>query len=570
VGTTILPAVLYGRKSTDRQEASVREQLEWGRRTADLRAVQLAAQFTDEGVSGSEIARRDGLQQLIRFIESRTATDPVRVIVCWSIDRLSRSDTLETFEVLSRVRRAGVRTIITNSKDYDLHNMTDRTLLAVEQDFTNSGYVRKLSENTTRALVSRARDARWLGRVPYGYRIGTDGRLTPGDPERVEAVRWLYATYSATGASLKELARKLVERGAPPPTAAGWSRFAVYTILRNQAYTGLYRWNTQRTGRHYRVKECQVTEVRPDDAPPAVPGAKGRRRVRNVAADVIEVRDAHPAIIDAETFAAVAKRLERNRHRRTSPTRGRVWPLSGLARCQNCGGRMVGRIDRQRCNGKTYTYQVLYCSRAGVHGCDRCRTHRIAEERVILEAAALIQERLGNPELLAELQADFAALAREHVSEGEAELQRLRDRLAELDRRIDQGAENLLLCPQSVRDRAAAKLEQWQTERSRVAREILTLETAAENRDGTAVRAAELLEVAARFQESVELAMREGDRAKVRDCFAFFTESVRLEFKHGRELRNGSRRTYLAKLEVDLLDDVAQLLGTGIPTLWRR
>ena len=27
---------------------------------------------------------------------------PVRVVVCWSIDHLSRSDTLETVEILSR------------------------------------------------------------------------------------------------------------------------------------------------------------------------------------------------------------------------------------------------------------------------------------------------------------------------------------------------------------------------------------------------------------------------------------------------------------------------------------
>ena len=68
---------------------------------------KVAAEFTDSGVSGSEIARRDGLQQLIRFCDARK-TDPVRVVICWAMDRLSRSDVIDTYEVLAKLRRAGL------------------------------------------------------------------------------------------------------------------------------------------------------------------------------------------------------------------------------------------------------------------------------------------------------------------------------------------------------------------------------------------------------------------------------------------------------------------------------
>jgi DNA invertase Pin-like site-specific DNA recombinase len=564
----ILPGVVYARKSTDRQEASVREQQQWAARAAEVNKVQVAAEFADEGVSGSEIAARDGLQQLIRFVEGRTA-DPIRVVVCWSIDRLSRSDTLETFEVLSRLRRAGVRSILTNSKTYDLHDMTDRTLLAVEQDFTNNHFLKKLSEGTTRSLNTRAKDGRWLGRIPYGYVIGPDGRLTPGDPDAVEAVRWLFAAAATTAASLRELARKMTARGAPPPKGE-WTRYTVHTILRNVAYTGTYRWNAHTLAKHCHVRGGEVAAVNPGDVPPARPGAKVRPRVRNAPADVVEIRDAHPALVDPETFRAVAKRLAAHRHRRTTPTRGRVWPLSGLVRCGNCGARMVGRSDLHKFNGKSYTYEILTCSGTGLRGCGTCRTNRVRQERIVAEVAALIRERFTDPDQLAELRGEVDAAARAEQDVTEGARGQLRDRIADLDRRIDRGAENLLLCPPAVRDRAAAKLTDWQAERDQLARDLMALEAAAENRQGTAARVAEALGVLATLEESVAAATAAGDLEAVRDLFAGVVREIRLQFRHGRQLRNGSRRTWLAAVQVDLLPEVSYLLSSRTRTRWPR
>jgi DNA invertase Pin-like site-specific DNA recombinase len=572
MGTQILPApaVIYTRRSTDRQESSLGEQLTWARRAAELHRLGAAGEFSDDAVSGSEIGLRDGLQDLIRFVESRTTGDPIRVVVTWSNDRLSRSDTLETFEVLSRLRRAGVQTILTNARSYDLHDPTDRTLLAVEQDFTSRGYVRRLSENTTRALLTRAGEGRWLGRVPYGFVIGPAGKLVPGEPVRADAVRWLFTTYATTGATLRDLAKAIQARGVPgpltpDPTApkqnagrknAGanphWSRYAIYCILRNIAYIGTYRWNTQSSGRHCRVTGREVAEVK---------GRKDNRRTRNAPADVVDIQDAHPALVDPATFKAVAVRLTKNRGRRTTPNNSHVWPLSGLAHCGNCGSRMVGRMDRRTCNGRTYSYQILYCNRASEKGKGQCRLNRVLQTKVLAEAAELIREQFAQPGVLTSLRAEIEAVALEQSATSRGDVERLRTRLGEMDARLDQGTTNLLLCPAGARPRAAAKLAEWEAERTALATELANIQTAADRDEGIAASVADALAAMNRLGETVT----EGDPVAVRDLFARVAEGVTLHFKYGQQLKHGRRRTYLASLSVDLLPEISHLLGKG----WR-
>jgi DNA invertase Pin-like site-specific DNA recombinase len=512
---------------------------------------------------GSDIGRRDGLQDLIRFVEARAAANPIRVIICWAIDRLSRSDTLETFEVLSRLRRAGVRRILTNSRTFNLHDKIDRTLLAVEQDFTGSGYVRKLSENTTRALYDQAKEGRWVNRVPYAYVISVIGHdskglpikgpLTLGDPFKVEAIRWMFETYATTSVSLRQLARKLELRGAPPPKG-GWTRDIVGWLLHNEAHIGTFRWNDEHTGRHCRVKGGQVTEFRSEDV--TRPG--GKNRGKSNPEDIVVIHDAHPAIVDRATFDAVARKLERNRGRRTTSMRkgkGRIWPRSGLAICGNCRGRMVGRIERRQSRGKTYTYEILFCPQAE-RGCVKCGTNRVSHERVLVETASLIRERLTDPAHLAALKADVAQFVESVEGDTTAERDRLRVALSDLDRKLDQGAERMLTCPVEVQARAAAKLREWATEREALARDLLKLEAVADHREGTAERFEDALGALSQLEQIVT----SGDPETVRDAFSNVLDSVRLKFNHDRQLKNGYRRTYLKKIEVDLLPEISCLL----------
>ena len=55
--------------SEDTQEASIPEQRQWAERAAPQHRVQIVRAFVDEGIAGDEIARRQGLQDLMSFCE---------------------------------------------------------------------------------------------------------------------------------------------------------------------------------------------------------------------------------------------------------------------------------------------------------------------------------------------------------------------------------------------------------------------------------------------------------------------------------------------------------------------
>jgi hypothetical protein len=111
-------------------------------------------------------------------------------------------------------------------------------------------------------------------------------------------------------------------------------------------------------GKYHRICEGEVTPVK---------GGRGRGKIqRNDPTDVIITPNAHPAIIDPDTFAACQKKLAQTRRggarcRSTPLPGGGDWVLSGLLCCGVCGGRMVGRIERRNYSGKPLVYRHYVC-----------------------------------------------------------------------------------------------------------------------------------------------------------------------------------------------------------------
>src|SRR5262249_18479356 len=121
------------------------------------------------------------------------------------------------------------------------------------------------------------------------------------------------------------------------------------------------------------------------------------------------------------------------------------------------------------------------CNTNARHGRGSCYCNRVRQEDVLAHVAGVLHESFCTPARLKELRAECATLAKEQAKGDDRERQRLRDRVASLDRQIDTGTERLLTCPPEVQARAAAKVTQWQTERDDLARELARLESAADN-----------------------------------------------------------------------------------------
>jgi site-specific DNA recombinase len=186
-----IPAVAYFRMSTDKQEDSIPQQRGWASRACGQHGVELLAEFQDDGIAGSEIERRPGLMDMLRFCEQRYAAgSPVEAVVVWDPDRLSRANSIRTAAVIDRLMEAGVTRLLTQDGWVDFEDDVDRLVFNLRQDTGRVAYSKSLSKNVARSGLSRAKGGRWVcGKPPYGLALGPDGKLALGDPAEAEALR---------------------------------------------------------------------------------------------------------------------------------------------------------------------------------------------------------------------------------------------------------------------------------------------------------------------------------------------------------------------------------------------
>jgi site-specific DNA recombinase len=544
--------------SAAKQEASIPQQKEWAERAARANNVQLVAEFQDDGIPGSDM-ERPGLARLLAWC----AGHDVEAIVCWDADRLSRADSIKTAAVLNILMQSGVTRILTHEGWIDLEDDVDRLLFHIKQDMSRAAYAKSMSKNVTRSAIQRAKMGLWVaGRPPYAYRIGEDGHLVLGDPALVEVVRWIFRHYATTADSCGDLCRKLAAMGAPPPPprhrkgrswGGTWYRGFIVRLLANRAYLGEIVWNFSGQGKYSRIAAGEVARVK----------RQGQRRlVRNDPEDWIVRPDAHPALVDPETFAACQKKLAETcrggpRTRNTPQAGGGDWVLSGLLYCGHCGGRMTGLTEKQSYKGKKYVYRHYVCKASQSRGAGACRKNAVKQETVLRQVAQLIQQSFTDPERLALLRAEVEHKASLQEKDHEAEGRRLRAAIAELEVHIEQGNRNLARLPPDLLDGVIASVRKWKDERDLLARELAKLEAAAEVQADYAKDVAEALEQVRHLEEII----REAPPHAVRDALAGLVERITLHFDYGPAYKNGNRRSILTSLEVQLREEATGLLG---------
>ena len=153
----------------------------------------------------------------------------------------------------------------------------------------------RLSDRAMDTLRTKALRGFGLGKTPYGYGIGANGKLEIVEQE-ARVVRQLYQMYVEQNLGLRLIARHLNDANTPTRRGSRWSVVTVRDILRNRTYTGTY----SRFGMR-------------------VPGS-------------------HPAIIPPDVFRAAQKKRE---HVSGGRPVGREssFSLSGLAYCGACNGQ---------------------------------------------------------------------------------------------------------------------------------------------------------------------------------------------------------------------------------------
>lgn len=172
--TLPIKAIGYCRVSTEeqaREGVSLSNQQEKIRAYASLRDMELVEIITDAGLSAKNM-NRAGLQKALEMLASGAAN----ALIVYKLDRLTRS----TKDLLSLV----YDTFLPDS--IALHSITE----TLDTDTANGRFFltmlggiaswerETIGERTRDALRCKQRQGFWLGRVPFGYAITEEGRLT--------------------------------------------------------------------------------------------------------------------------------------------------------------------------------------------------------------------------------------------------------------------------------------------------------------------------------------------------------------------------------------------------------
>ncbi len=342
-------AAIYARVS-DRSQAE-NDKTSIAEQTADMesycekKGLTITARYQEVGRGWSK--KRPEFQRMLA--DARQGL--FDTIVCWKSDRLSRGmyPAAALMEVVEAYQ-------INLEAVMDAIDMKTFGLMAAIGKIELDNF-RERASMGKRGAAKQGRIP--VGGVPYGYRIGEDGKPEICQAE-AKVVKRVFREYVNEGLSKSTIAARLMDEGVPTskPGSKRWYEAQLLRILGNEAYKGIWWYGKTR-------------QISTDD---------GRKVYRQP--ESAWIRIPFPRIMDDETWERAQLLKEQRRSRAKRNTRV-FYALQHLVRCVECGMLMGGRATRQntvRRNGKKYHYNLAIPRR--YYQCygmqkrlSRCREH---------------------------------------------------------------------------------------------------------------------------------------------------------------------------------------------------
>ena len=319
-------AAIYARvsdKSQDTEEkTSISEQIGEMEAYCEGKGLTITARYQEVGRGWSK--KRPEFQRMLA--DARKGR--FDTIVCWKSDRLSRGmyPAAALMEVVEahQIRLEAVMDAI-DMKTFGLMAAIGK----IELD--------NFRERSTMGKRGTAKQGRVpTGGLPYGYRIGDDGR--PGVvEEQAEVVCRIFHMYVHEGMGSPSIAVRLTDEEIPTQTGKSlWRQSYIHYVLANATYTGTWVYGKER---HISTEDGTKSYDQPRDTWIEVPV---------------------PPLVDEETWER-AQALKKQRSRRARRNTKVLYMLQHLLKCGECGhnfhAKSTWRTTNVR-NGKKYRYDL--------------------------------------------------------------------------------------------------------------------------------------------------------------------------------------------------------------------
>jgi DNA invertase Pin-like site-specific DNA recombinase len=266
--------------STDHQKYSTENQLDTIRQYAEQRGYTIVRVFEDSGRSGLRMDGREGLQSLMREVQSGAAG--FQAILVYDVSRWGRFQDADEGAYHEHIcSRAGIR-VHYCGEQFDNDGSIGSILLKNVKRVMAGEYSRELSVKVfagqcrliehgfrqggpagfglRRLLIDEARNSK--GELGRGDRksLQTDRVvLTPGPIEEIEHVHSIYSMFVEEGKSEREIALAFNQQGVMTDLGRPWTRASIHQILTNEKYIGNNIFNRV----SYKLKQRRVVN-RPD------------------------------------------------------------------------------------------------------------------------------------------------------------------------------------------------------------------------------------------------------------------------------------------------------------------
>ena len=278
---------------------------------------KLAGIFADEGISGTQAAKRPQFMQMIRQCKQGR----IDMIITKSVSRFARN-TVDCIKFVRELKAMGIAVIFEKEGLNTMH-ATSEIYLSMHGIFAQSES-ESLSGNVRmgKAMSAKKGNVSFSYKTFLGYRRGADNQPEI-DPEQAEVVRFIFDRYLA-GDSLNIIKQSLEEKGILSPARKSvWSVATLRSILTNEKYKGDAL--LQKT---YVVDCITHKSKRNDDRPQYY------------------VENNHPPIVSKEVFDRVQAEMARRTSKRkvkevgTKTDSGKYsskYALTDMLVCGHCG-----------------------------------------------------------------------------------------------------------------------------------------------------------------------------------------------------------------------------------------
>lgn len=363
--------------------------------------------------SGDKIETRPVFQQIIKDIKA----GKFDAIAVKEISRLGRGSYTDMGVIYDLITERNIY-IITPWKIYNPSNPSDLRQIRFEL-FMSREEFETTRERLTGGRYNAAMEGKWVaGRAPWGFKYNPNTKHLDIKEDEAEIIRKIFDFY-ANGiivngkrklVQFRALATYLKRVGIKTPTGKDeWHPVRLRELLSNDRYIGTIRFR-------------QFKNV-------------NGKRIPLPKEEHIIVPNAHPAIIDMDTWNKVQSRIN---NRETVPHNKLdfdVCELAGLCVCKKCGRKMVRQSSTQHYKKKdgtksVYLKEFLWCT---TQGCTFVRYRAIEED--IIETLRILSE-LDDDLLQKQIEAMIVENGKNEVSQEDL-IKQIQLRKEELKRRMD-------------------------------------------------------------------------------------------------------------------------------------